>query len=715
MKVALNESLEKLKIHYQILLHHQRLTANAAALSTTDNKKLTKILSLAKTASKEEKSILRDQLYNLLKRKYQLLKQKGVLQYQFVLPNNESFLRMHKPNKFGDDLTNIREDFNYTNKTKKASKGFVQGRTAHGFRNVYPIFDKSNNTYLGLVEISFSSDNLQKYLLEVSKIETHFLVNKKIFDVKIWPRDDVVLKYIQSSEHKNYMFAMTSQHSYNQCVIENGEKLKPIREEINKGITKGEKFATYTYHHNHIDVISFYPIKSFNDTKTVAWLVSYEGSEFLYTTLKDSITIRVISFFIFLLLWYFIYRILNQKEILDKEIKVKTKELQSLNDTLEEKIAIRTKEQDQLLLLFNKGEESLFKWKNDENWSAEYVSDNVTEIFGYTKDEFLNGDILYANLINKDDLLVVTDEINQAIKQDKTFFTHKPYRILSKENKTKWLLDNTIIIKDDDGKIINFLGYISEITELMEYRYNLEELIKEKTKENLKQLEILQEQTKLASMGEMIGAIAHQWRQPLSAVNMSIQNLDEYYEDGLLDKEFIDKFIEKNKKTIKFMSKTIDDFRNFYRIDKTKRIFSVKEAIEETISIQSAQLKDHDIKLSLSGEDFTINAYKSEFQQVILNLISNAKDALDELNVQSAKIDIELEDKTIFIEDNGGGIPNDIISRIFEPYFTTKEQGKGTGMGLYMSKMIIKDNLGGTIKVENTENGARFTIGFKHG
>jgi len=227
---------------------------------------------------------------------------------------------------------------------------------------------------------------------------------------------------------------------------------------------------------------------------------------------------------------------------------------------------------------------------------------------------------------------------------------------------------------------------------------------------NLKQLETLQQQAKLASMGEMIGAIAHQWRQPLNAISMSIQNLDDDYEDGLIDEKFLDEFITKNNAIVKFMSKTIDDFRNFFRVDKEKENFSVKNAIAQTVSIQSAQLKNSYIELVLLGEDFQIHGFQSEFQQVILNLINNAKDVILDKKIKNGKISISLEKGTVTIEDNGGGVPNDISKRIFEPYFTTKEQGKGTGIGLYMSKMIIENNIGGRIKVQNHENCARFIL-----
>ncbi|MCK5111219.1 MAG: HAMP domain-containing histidine kinase, partial [Arcobacteraceae bacterium] len=201
-----------------------------------------------------------------------------------------------------------------------------------------------------------------------------------------------------------------------------------------------------------------------------------------------------------------------------------------------------------------------------------------------------------------------------------------------------------------------------------------------------------------------------QWRQPLNALNVNIENLEFDYEDGVIDKEFLDKFINKQTKILHFMSNTIDDFRNFFRVDKEKISFSIKKAIQDNVNIQISELNKYGIAINIQGEDFIIDGFQNEFLQVIMNLISNAKDAIVETKQKDGQIDISLMENKVTVTDNGGGIPSDIIERIFEPYYTTKEQGKGTGMGLYMSKMIIEDNMGGKIGVSNVDGGASFTI-----
>ena len=251
---------------------------------------------------------------------------------------------------------------------------------------------------------------------------------------------------------------------------------------------------------------------------------------------------------------------------------------------------------------------------------------------------------------------------------------------------------------------------------LKEANRGLASAIAQKTEENLKQQQLLQEQSKLAAMGEMIGAIAHQWRQPLNALWLSIQNLEYDFNDGNVDKAFVRQYVKKNKKTIRFMSQTIDDFRNFFRVDKTKEHFSARQAIEETVTIQEASLLKYNIALQISGDDFDIYGYKSEFQQVILNLITNAAYALKESRVEEPRIDIALENRgRVSVSDNAGGIKKDILHRIFEPYFTTKGQGEGTGLGLYISKVIMEENMGATLTVDmQKERGATFVIDFGH-
>ena len=234
---------------------------------------------------------------------------------------------------------------------------------------------------------------------------------------------------------------------------------------------------------------------------------------------------------------------------------------------------------------------------------------------------------------------------------------------------------------------------------------------------------IMLQQSKLASMGEMIGNIAHQWRQPLNALALKIQDIEDAYAFGELNEAYIQDITSESMKQIQFMSKTIDDFRQFFLPDKQKEHFEENTAIEEALQMVRFGLERHGISVEWSPERLdkhVIYGFKNEFKQVLINLFKNAEDALVEKNAKMEPgsfhpaIFIRSEhsgnEYRLVIEDNAGGIPSDIIERIFEPYFTTKEEGKGTGIGLYMSKMIIERNMGGTLVVTNSERGATFTI-----
>ncbi|MBF0275900.1 MAG: PAS domain-containing protein, partial [Nitrospinae bacterium] len=263
--------------------------------------------------------------------------------------------------------------------------------------------------------------------------------------------------------------------------------------------------------------------------------------------------------------------------------------------------------------------------------------------------------------------------------------------------------------------------------ELTEFNKNLEIKIKEEIDKRREKERMLIQQSKLAALGEMINAIAHQWRQPLNSLGLAIQNIEDSFDYGDLTKETISKLVNDSMRDINFMSETIDDFRNFFKKSKEKVSFSLNDAIKETIRLSNPQFTNHSINLlynNKSKEEIHILGYPNEFKQVLLNIISNAKDAickkyptLNESEECIGKISITMSSKDnnvqIDIEDNGGGIEEEFLEKIFEPYFTTKEDDKGTGIGLYMSKTIIDKNMKGELSVKNGNEGAIFTLSLK--
>jgi signal transduction histidine kinase len=254
--------------------------------------------------------------------------------------------------------------------------------------------------------------------------------------------------------------------------------------------------------------------------------------------------------------------------------------------------------------------------------------------------------------------------------------------------------------------------------ELQQINEKLEEMVDKAVGEVRAKDRLLIQQSKMAAMGEMIGAIAHQWRQPLNALGLIIQDLKVSFLLNDLSKENMEKITGESMDQIKYMSKTIDDFRNFFRPDKPKAPFAIKDAVADVLKIASAGLENNSVSVETDycEEELLVDGYENEFKQVILNLISNAKDATVEHNSNSSdrKIKISLskhnQEAILSVLDNGGGIKDEVLEKIFEPYFTTKEQGKGTGIGLYMSKMIVEDNMLGRLSAMNDGNGAKFLV-----
>lgn len=243
----------------------------------------------------------------------------------------------------------------------------------------------------------------------------------------------------------------------------------------------------------------------------------------------------------------------------------------------------------------------------------------------------------------------------------------------------------------------------------------LEIRVDEEIKKNEYQKELLFQQSKMASMGEMIGNIAHQWRQPLNALSGLILWINMKQSMKQLREEDMIVFKEKSNTIIQKMSSTIDDFRNFFSPNKTIEIFSVNSAVDEAIKfIEDSFLINNITIVKEFNTTKEIKNYKNELIQVLLNIFNNSKDAIKEQNIENGLVTITLyeTDKTIIIkiQDNGGGIKQDIIDRVFEPYFTTKFKSDGTGIGLYMSKMIIEESMNGKIKLENVKNGVLTTI-----
>ena len=258
----------------------------------------------------------------------------------------------------------------------------------------------------------------------------------------------------------------------------------------------------------------------------------------------------------------------------------------------------------------------------------------------------------------------------------------------------------------------------SDITDDIKYQEELKKQVELEVSKRTQQYEIMCHQSRLAAMGEMIDSIAHQWRQPLNGLGLMIQGLRHISNEQKIQKEFLLEFEEEMMEKVSYMTHTIDDFSDFFRITKKKEMFDILSNIKDAIRLIDAQLSINKITVCINvkeNEDLNILGFSNEFRQVIMNILSNSMMAIVDNKIKNGfvKINIESLDNKLKIEifDNGGGIEEKNLPKIFDPYFTTKE--KGSGIGLYMSKMIIEHHMKGSLDVKNYKEGTMFCIFLK--
>lgn len=301
--------------------------------------------------------------------------------------------------------------------------------------------------------------------------------------------------------------------------------------------------------------------------------------------------------------------------------------------------------------------------------------------------------------------------------------------VTSAYDDSKYLIDlinmgvDTFILKPLDlqrflGALYRVCKAINDAKELERFYDLLEQKVVEETEKRRQSEQMLIQKGRLAAMGELLAAIAHQWRQPLNALALMLQDLGEAYVYGEVNEQFMHDVVQKGMEQIKFLSKTIDDFRDFLTPSRKKAAFNLYEAIVNTLSLIGGRYSSQNIEITINGDkNIQAAGYPNEFKQVILNILHNAADAIQRRHIKNGSIEIGLSLNTghaiTTIKDNAGGISPDIIDKIFDPYFTTKEEQQGTGIGLYMSRTIIEKNMDGRLCASNTGKGAMFTIELK--
>ena len=330
-------------------------------------------------------------------------------------------------------------------------------------------------------------------------------------------------------------------------------------------------------------------------------------------------------------------------------------------------------------------------WRNPDG-RFRYVSPACERISGYAPEAFYADPALFLNIIHPEDREAFRSHIAEADQGKKV--TPQELRILNQDGKVHFISHACRPIYDDDGNFVGIRGANLDITRLRENE------------------QILINQSRHAAMGEMVSNIAHQWRQPISAVGLILQNLEYDFDEGRLKPDVLRGYVARGRELIGRMSTTIDDFRNFFRPEHEPAFFDINHPIREAVRIMHDSFRAHGIEIRWPGDDpVQAFGYPNELAQVLLNLLANAKDSILEHRVAHGVVEILIattaEGLVLTVRDNGGGIPAAVLPRIFDPYFTTKDHG--TGIGLYMSSTIV-GHMGGSLVARNIDGGAELIL-----
>ena len=542
--------------------------------------------------------------------------------------------------------------------TKKRVSGYGTGKYSTAYRIIMPLF--FNKELIALVEIGINPNYFIKQIDEILNEKGMLFINKNNLELFSKESNFQIGKYVLQT------------HISTQTL--NILKLLPKNQLLEDNIKISYQENQYILH-SHI-------LKKYTDQEYGKYIFIQD-----ITSMINNQHLAVLKILILLLLSMIIIYFIIRYYFIEFENK-----LQKLYDDYTQEIS-------KLKLALENAPISIVITDIDGN--LEYVNNYFTKVTGYSIEEAIgqNPKILKTGYTTEEEYLKLWNEISHDHPWRGTFKNKK------KNGQEYWEEAIIVPIEDKNKNIIKYLGIKQEITESIHLKNEL------KHKD-----ELLIAQSRHAAMGEMISMIAHQWRQPLTIVAMSANNILADIELDTIDNESLENEMKEIIDQTQELSKTIDDFRNFFKPIKNSEFVTIKQVIDNTIKVIGKSLENNNVKVDIIlNSKKEIKTYPRELMQVFINILNNAKEALIDNNVDNKTIIIEVDNQEngviITICDNGGGIDKAILPKIFNPYFSTKHNKSGTGLGLYMSKTIIEKHLNGIIRVYNNKNdGACFLM-----
>jgi PAS domain S-box-containing protein len=782
---------------------------------------VTWLMARANRGDPADSDAARAALLDLLAPKYALLKKENIRQLHFHLRNNHTFLRFHRPDLYGDDLSAVRPTVVFVNREHRPIQGFEEGKIFNGFRFVYPLFDGEAG-YVGSVEISFSAMVFIEEMLQHSKA-AYMLLSKSVVDEKVF-----------DSEHDNYIEAPFRNFYYERSIVDRVNTLNRtdlawgvspmIVKGFDRKIAQGIPFSLYDEtEHGFYTVI---PLKNPVSRSVVGAIIINGDASPLESDLRHLMIVNLSYIMVAGVLLFVLFR----EWQLRNEISYSHEKLQTVIDEVDSGISIMDLQGNFLevnpaysrILGFSREEmldhncidltrpeereegvrklqavrhgRKLSKWRKTcyrKDGSQIYLEmsaslmpskDRIVAVINSLEEtlelESLNRELrlkqieigkqkeIFETLYEKsfDGILIIEEgkfincnesvlrmtgyaskmallqkhpaDLSPKYQPDGRLSREKAEAMMelareqgshlfewvhTREDGTEFWVEVVLTpIRMAKREIIHVLWRdISERKalegELQQLNETLQQRVVEEVAKNSEKEKQMLHQSRLAQMGEMISMIAHQWRQPLSAISATAIDLSMKLMLEQYDKKQFQTKISKVSEYAQHLSKTIDDFRDFYKTNKEKRAVMPEQIFTSSLSIIGTSLQNQGITVETDyGAMQELYTYPNELKQVTLNLLKNAEDALLERGVENAMIRLRTYDRDglvcFEVHDNAGGVPEGVLPQIFEPYFTTKENANGTGLGLYMSKLIVEEHCCGEIRVENVGDGARFVL-----
>ncbi len=634
--------------------------------------------------------------FNTIKNDYNSL---SIMHYH--LPDHTSLLRVHKQKKYGDNLKQLRPMITKAIQTKTVQLGYESGKHDKDiitYRVALPIIE--NGILLAVVELGIDTNGILKQI-------------NKFFDA--------------SYQQKVHLGLLLNNNSNNYRVIANNNFISKIVSKLDFA----KKEQSIKFKNNDYFVFWDNNVTTF-DNKTIGALIYAFNITKLEIEFKNQLIIAVLKPLIgmillcLILIWLFNY-IIKQSQLHNIKVTSIVDNQKAIIVVTNGNNIIQTnqsffnffnidnlgqflKDYDCICDKFEKHDGYLQKQHGDKNW-IEFVISNFDK----------NHKVKIFNIENKLHIFQVNIKEFKQEKQMEYVVSFDDITDLEDKNKnlerivyekTKELSKSNQDLKTTNHKLeLATLDVANESMKVNHLNITLQKSIKKEVEKNRQKDQHLMQQSRLAQMGEMISMIAHQWRQPLAAIGSTSAGINLKAKLNKLDNETAMKLSNKISTYSQHLSSTIDDFREFFKSNKEKRDTTYDELIKSVLNIVEESIINKNIKLVTSLHCTNqINTYPNELKQVILNLLKNAEDILLEKNIKNPQITIQTQDGILKISDNGRGIPEEIFDKIFDPYFSTKKKKDGTGLGLYMSKIIIEEHCGGILSVLNDKDGAVFSI-----